>query len=284
MITVSSNEELRAEVRNLKRSGQRIGFVPTMGYLHEGHLSLVRLAAKHCDKVFVSIFVNPTQFNDPKDYEKYPIDLERDAAMLKSEKVHLLYTPNRESIYGAANSSVPYQSWVSLDKLPNDHEGACRPGHFRGVSTVVSILFNLVQPEIAVFGEKDFQQLRIIEQMVEDLKYDIKIIRGPLIREADGLAMSSRNVRLSSAARKAALLLSQGLQTAVAAYKEGERSVATLCGLVQECLDSSPMVKTEYVKLVDEGNLDALDEIKGTPRLIVAAFVDSVRLIDNMAL
>ena len=287
MLTISSVEDLRKEVRSLKRAGKTIGFVPTMGFLHEGHLSLVRLAATRCDKVFVSIFVNPTQFNDPGDFEKYPIDLKRDSAMLEKEGIHVLFTPSRDMIYGAAVTAgveVPYQSWVELDKLPLEHEGACRPGHFRGVSTVVSVLFNLVQPDIAVFGEKDFQQLRIIEQMVSDLKYDMEVVRGPIVREPDGLAMSSRNVRLSPEARKASLLLVQGLNLALGACRDGEKHSAPLCGLARECLGSSPLVKIEYVKIVEEQNLQELEAVDGKARMMIAAFVDGVRLIDNMTM
>lgn len=279
MLTIAKTSELRQYIVALKRQGVRVGFVPTMGYLHEGHLSLVRLAKGCSDKVIVSIFVNPTQFNDPQDYAKYPIDLPRDSRLLEQEQVDLLYTPSRESLYGS-----DFQSWVEVAELCREHEGAARPGHFRGVSTVVAMLFNLVQPDVAVFGEKDFQQLRIIEQMVEDLKFPLEIVRGPTVREADGLAMSSRNVRLSKAARPAALLLSQGLFSARTSFAAGQKNAARLCATVQDFLERSSLINPEYVRVVDEQDLKTLELVKDRARLILAAFVDGVRLIDNIEL
>ena len=285
MLTINTAETLRNELRSLRRQGATIGFVPTMGYLHEGHLSLVRLADKHCTHVFVSIFVNPAQFNDSQDYEKYPIDLARDSKLLAQENVHALFVPGRDTVYGQSNSrDGAFQSWVDVTQLSREHEGACRPGHFRGVSTVVAILFNLLQPDFAVFGEKDFQQLRLIEQMVSDLKFNLSILRAPLVREDDGLAMSSRNVRLSPEARKAALLLSQGLLAAKEEFSKGDRDSARLCRVVHEYLSTSSLIKPEYIKAVDEDRLSELSTIVRPARIILAADVDGVRLIDNIAL
>lgn len=279
IIVCESVQAVRAAVSALKLRGKKVGFVPTMGYLHEGHVSLVRLAAKTCDAVVASIFVNPTQFNDPKDLEAYPRDIPRDLQLLEQAGTAAVFLPTPAMMYGSQ-----FESWVELQKLPLQHEGAHRPGHFRGVSTVVAMLFNAVQPDAAVFGEKDFQQLRIIEQMVTDLHFPIQIVRGPLVRESDGLAMSSRNVRLSAEARQRALSISKGLFAAEAAYKKGERSAEVLCALVQEKLKNNTE-KVEYVHLVEESTLNLISNCGNMPcRLLVAAFVGGVRLIDNIRL
>lgn len=270
---------LRAAVREWKMQGLSVGFVPTMGYLHEGHISLVELAKRRSDRVVVSIFVNPTQFNDPRDLEKYPRDLPRDVEMLRKAGTHGVFFPTPESMYAPG-----HESWVELSDLPLDHEGAHRPGHFRGVTTVVSMLFNLVQPDIAIFGEKDFQQLRIIERMVDDLKFPIEIVRGPLIREADGLAMSSRNVRLQGEARTRALLISKGLFAARAAFAHGEQSAAALREIVMKTLTGVPEVAVEYVEVVEETKLSRVETATASSRIIVAVMVSGVRLIDNIAL
>ncbi len=278
-LVLDTIEKTRTEVAALKRKGARIGFVPTMGYLHEGHLSLVELAKQHADVVLASIFVNPTQFNNPEDLEKYPRDIPRDLQMLGSVGVHGVFLPTPGLMY-----SGQHESWVELHKLTADWEGAHRPGHFRGVSTVVSMLFNVVQPDAAVFGEKDFQQLRIIERMVDDLKFPVRIIRGPLVREADGLAMSSRNVRLSPDARARALHISKGLLAAQSAYRSGEAEPTVLRSLVRKFLSGLTGVAVEYIELVHEDNLLRAETAGPGTRIIVAAVVDGVRLIDNIAL
>lgn len=270
---------VQAEVRALRRAGKTIGFVPTMGYLHEGHLSLVHLARTRSDVTFASIFVNPTQFNNPKDLETYPRDIPRDLSMLESAQTYGVFMPTPQWMYGPR-----FETWVNLEQLPLPHEGAHRPGHFRGVSTVVTMLFNVVQPDVAVFGEKDFQQLRIIERMVEDLKFPIQIIRGPLVREADGLAMSSRNVRLTPEARQKALGISRGLRSAHAAFKKGEREASALRELVRHEL-AQPGISIEYIELVEEQMLQPVQQVQHEPaRMLVAAVVGGVRLIDNMAM
>lgn len=275
MRTVSEPRELQRILRSLKNEGRRIGFVPTMGYLHEGHLSLVRQARQACDLTVVSIFVNPIQFNNPHDLAAYPQDLERDSRMLVGAGVDILFTPRRDQMYREG-----FQSYVELERLPLPWEGAHRPGHFRGVSTVVCVLFQVVQPDIAIFGEKDFQQLRVIEQMVEDLCMPIEIVRGALVREHDGLAMSSRNVRLSTQGRRSALSLSRGLQRAQELYGEGVQDPSTLIDACREILERVG-AKVEYVAIVDEVSLESVSKVGESHRMLIAAEVEGVRLIDN---
>lgn len=269
---------MRSFVAAARRRGQRVGFVPTMGYLHEGHLSLVRRAAEESDVVVASIFVNPTQFNNPDDLQRYPRDIPRDLDLLRSVGTAAVFLPTPELMYGAG-----YQSWVNLTELTAPLEGAHRPGHFQGVTTVVAMLFHIVEPDCAVFGEKDFQQLRIIERMVEDLKFRVEIIRGALIRDPDGLALSSRNVRLSAESRRAALGISRGLRGAVALYRGGERSAHALRAAVLAEL-ADPGVLVDYVAVAEERTLREVALVTEPARILVAATVGGVRLIDNTAL
>jgi pantoate--beta-alanine ligase len=269
---------VRSFVTAARRRGQRIGFVPTMGYLHEGHLSLVRRAALDSDVVVASIFVNPAQFNNPEDLEKYPRDIPRDLEMLRSVGTAAVFLPTPEMMYGAG-----FESWVNLTDLTSPLEGAHRPGHFQGVTTVVSMLFNIVEADCAVFGEKDFQQLRIIERLVEDLKFRVEVIRGALVRDPDGLAMSSRNVRLSPESRAQALGISRGLRAAVAAYRAGERRAESLRHLVLREL-AGPDVRVDYVAVALERTLREVETVTEPARVLVAATVGGVRLIDNSAL
>ncbi len=279
LVVLDSISRLRAEIHSVKLSGRSIGFVPTMGSLHAGHLSLMALARKEADYAIASIFVNPAQFNNHEDYLKYTTDIPRDLELLEKSKIDAVFIPKVEEIYG-----VDFESWVGLDNLPSLHEGASRPGHFRGVSTVVSILFNLVQPNLAVFGEKDFQQLLIIEKLVQDLKFNIKIIRGPVLREEGGLAMSSRNVRLSAAARKVACELSHALFLIEEAARKGESDCTKLQSLGIKHLALFPMIKVDYLEVVSEKNLAKLASLSEAGRLLIAAEVDGVRLIDNIRL
>jgi pantoate--beta-alanine ligase len=249
-----------------------------MGYLHEGHLSLVRRAALDSDVVVASIFVNPAQFNNPEDLEKYPRDIPRDLEMLRSVGTAAVFLPTPEMMYGAG-----FESWVNLTDLTSPLEGAHRPGHFQGVTTVVSMLFNIVEADCAVFGEKDFQQLRIIERLVEDLKFRVEVIRGALVRDPDGLAMSSRNVRLSPESRAQALGISRGLRAAVAAYRAGERRAESLRHLVLREL-AGPDVRVDYVAVALECTLREVETVTEPARVLVAATVGGVRLIDNSAL
>lgn len=262
-----------------KRQGNKIGFVPTMGALHEGHLSLVKLASTHSECVAASIFVNPKQFNDPKDLEKYPRCLEADAEMLGECGVQVLFAPEPKDMYGAS-----FQTTVNISRIAAPLEGAHRPGHFEGVATVVSLLFNIVQPDCAVFGEKDFQQLRVIETLVDDLKFPIQIIRGPTCREANGLAMSSRNARLSPEGREAAKVLNDSML--MAARDMGANRNLNLADLSRRVaqLISRAGLEVEYTEIVDEETLlpPAIDDAR--LRLLVAARIEGVRLIDNMRL
>lgn len=280
MHVFSSIDETREFVRAQKKAGRSLGVVPTMGALHQGHLSLVKLARARANSTVVSIFINPSQFNDPKDFDRYPRTLERDLELLAPYGVSAVFAPtDPQEMYGA-----DFESWIALEKLPLRFEGASRPGHFRGVSTVVAMLFNLISPSVAVFGEKDFQQLRIIEQMVRDLKFDLEIIRAPIMREEGGLAMSSRNVRLSDAGRSAARAINRGLSIAFEAFKGGRRDSRFLRDLVLQAYASEPAIAVDYIAIVDESSLEEIEKIVSPARVLVAVMIEGVRLIDNWAL
>jgi pantoate--beta-alanine ligase len=280
MKLIRSSLELRAEISQWKGARETIGLVPTMGALHQGHLSLVKTARLSATHVVVSIFVNPRQFNDPQDYDKYPKTLEQDLSLLDSVGTSLVFAPSSpEEIYAAG-----FQTGVEVSDLALPFEGRCRPGHFRGVCTIVSILFNLVQPDFAVFGEKDFQQLRVVEQMVKDLSFPLRIVRGVTLREEGGLAMSSRNARLSAEGREKAKALSRGLFIARDAYQGGNRDGCFLCGLVSDAIKAEPGITVEYITLVDEVTLKEIPAAKSPCRLLLAANLEGVRLIDNMPL
>jgi pantoate--beta-alanine ligase len=279
MKTCTTISDLRAEIQAHKRAGKRVGFVPTMGALHEGHLSLARTLTQHCDLRVCSIFVNPTQFNDPKDYQAYIINLDKDKALLEGEGVDILFAPSVEEIYPSG-----FQTTVTVNEVSKPWEGELRPGHFAGVATVVTILFNAVAPDVAIFGEKDFQQLRLIEQMVSDLSMGIEIIRGELVRDADGLALSSRNARLSVEGRRNALSISRGLFAAQAAFRDGERVSENLEGIVARSVRAVPGAEIEYIAVVDERTLGRVSSITGACRMLVVVRVEGVRLLDNISL
>lgn len=270
-------ESLRAEILGLRRDGHQISLVPTMGYLHEGHLSLVRRCPE--SKVFASIFVNPLQFNDKKDFEAYPTDVDRDLGLLKQEGVCGVFIPHTEEIYPRGEVSR-----VSVPGLSDVLEGAFRPGHFEGVTTVVAKLFNIFEPDYAAFGEKDFQQLRIVEKLVTDLRYRVKIVRGPLVREESGLAMSSRNARLSCEGRSIASSLSKALFMAKDAAKRGASTSDNLRALVSDYLSKVRGIELEYVEVVTESDLSPTKEIGSGSRILAAIWVEGVRLIDNTPL
>lgn len=273
-------EPLRTEIDGLRAAGRRIGFVPTMGCLHKGHLSLVEIAKKNCDEIFVSIFVNPLQFNDQSDFLKYPVTLEEDCKLLQELKVHGVFLPTTELLYPPG-----HQTRVRPGALALPMEGANRPGHFEGVTTVVHILFSIVQPDVAVFGEKDFQQLRVIEQMVKDLHSRVDIARGPTVREEDGLAMSSRNTRLSPEARVKAPAIHQGLSEGAALFRKGCRDADLIEERVVSCIGSQGGFKVEYVAVAREDTLEEVKRIEQLPcRLLAAVWLDRVRLIDNVRL
>jgi pantoate--beta-alanine ligase len=276
MKVVTSLQEMFAERRKLT---EPVGFVPTMGYLHEGHLSLVRRAKQECRSVVVSIFVNPTQFGPQEDLARYPRDLERDLRLLAPLEVDLVWTPTVDEMYPPG-----YQTWVTVEEVTRPLEGAMRPGHFRGVTTIVSKLFNAVQPQRAYFGQKDAQQAAVIRQMTRDLNYPIEIVVCPTVREADGLAMSSRNVYLSPTERQAATVLYRALRAAEQAYQAGERNAERLRAVMRQVLESEPLARVQYVSCADFDTLQELDEVRGKALLSMAVFIGNTRLIDNIVL
>jgi len=276
MEVIKSISEMKKKARAFKAEGKIIGFVPTMGYLHEGHLSLVRLARKKGDVVVVSIFVNPLQFGPKEDYHIYPRDLERDLKLLERERVDVVFVPNEEEMYPPR-----FQTYVEVEKLTKGLCGAFRPGHFRGVCTVVLKLFNIVQPDFAVFGEKDYQQLKVIERMVKDLNLDVEIIPHPTVRESDGLAMSSRNTYLNEEERRSAVSLYQSLKMAERLIFDGERDPERLKSLIKEYIEKFPHTRVQYVEIVDPETLEEVREIKGPVLIALAVFVGKTRLIDN---
>ena len=276
MRTIIGLDELRAARPSLDGT---VGLVPTMGYLHEGHLSLIRQAKKECDHVVVSIFVNPTQFGANEDLSKYPRDLERDLSLIKPLGVDLVWNPTPEIMYPTG-----YQTWVEVDALTRSLEGALRPTHFKGVTTVVAKLFNAVQPHKAYFGQKDAQQAAVIRQMVRDLNFPIDIVICPIIREIDGLAMSSRNKYLEGDDRKAATVLFRSLSAAKAAYEGGERNAEKLRAKMKEVIESEPRAQMQYVSCADYDSLEELDVVKGKTLLSMAVILGRTRLIDNFVL
>jgi len=276
MMIVSTLEEL-SSARPLLDG--KLGLVPTMGFLHEGHLSLVRRAKAECTSVAVSIFVNPTQFGPTEDLSKYPRDLERDLHLLEEAGVDLVWTPTPEIMYPAG-----YQTWVQVEEVTRPLEGAQRPGHFRGVTTVVAKLFNAVQPTKAYFGQKDAQQAAVIRQMTVDLNFPIEIVVCPIVREPDGLAMSSRNVYLDAEQRKAATVLFRSLRAAKEEYEKGERDAEALRRKVKELIGSEPLAQLQYVSCADYDTLQELDTVTGKTLVSMAVFFGKTRLIDNFVL
>ncbi len=256
-----------------------VGLVPTMGYLHEGHLSLASRSKEECAFTVVSIFVNPTQFGPNEDLSKYPRDLERDLQLLESAGVDLVWTPMPEVMYPAG-----YQTWVEVEQMTKPLEGAMRPGHFRGVTTVVAKLFNAVRPTRAYFGQKDAQQAAVIRQMVKDLNFPLQVIVCPTVREPDGLAMSSRNVYLDPDQRKAATILYRSLSAAKAAYDLGERNAESLRRIMQATLASEPLCHMQYVSCADYDTLQELEQVTGKALLSMAVYFGKTRLIDNFVL
>ena len=253
--------------------------MPTMGFLHEGHLCLVRAARKRGDRVVVSIFVNPTQFSPGEDFAAYPRNFARDHELLENENVDVLFHPAVEEIYPAGG-----QTHVEVEKLSLPLCGASRPGHFRGVATVVTKLFNIVLPHVAIFGEKDFQQLQIIRQLARDLSMDVEIVGHPIVREPDGLAMSSRNSYLTPEERHAALCLSQSLCKAERLFRRGETYAPAIVRLVLSEIAKQPLAAVEYVKICDAQTLDELEEINRPAVLALAVRIGRARLIDNKTL
>jgi len=270
---------MRAWSENERRQAHRIVFVPTMGSLHEGHLCLVRDAKTRGERVVVSIFINPMQFGPSEDFAKYPRDLERDRTLLENLAVDVLFHPTVAEIYPHG-----YQTHIEVENLSLPLCGAARPGHFRGVATVVAKLFNIVRPHIAIFGEKDFQQLQVVRRLVRDLSMDIEIVGHPIVREPDGLAMSSRNAYLTAEERQAAVCLSRVLCKAEKRVRRGETSAAALLHDVLAELSREPLAQVEYAKVCDPESLHELDRIQGTAVLALAVRFGRARLIDNRVL
>lgn len=276
MIIVTTLEELRRETAKLSRP---LGFVPTMGYLHAGHISLVERARAECASVAVSIFVNPTQFGPNEDLDKYPRDLPRDLSLLEAAGADLVWTPTPEVMYPPG-----FQTWVTVEGLTAPLEGAQRPGHFRGVTTVVAKLFNAVQPQKAYFGQKDAQQAAVIRRMTRDLDFPIEIVVCPTVREPDGLAMSSRNTYLNPEERKAATVLFRALSVAKEAYERGERDAETLRRIMREVIQAEPLARLQYVSCADYDSLEELETVRGKTLLSMAVFIGKTRLIDNFVI
>ncbi len=278
MIIVDEPEGMQKIADGLKREGKSIGFVPTMGYLHEGHLSLVRRAKEDNDVVVVSIFVNPTQFAPNEDFDKYPRDFERDKALLEDEGVDYLFYPDVASMYPDG-----FQTYVTVEKLTGVLEGASRPTHFRGVTTVVAKLFNIVKPEKAYFGKKDAQQLIVIRRMVKDLNMDIDVVGMPIVRESDGLAMSSRNRYLNPQERKEAVCLFEALKRARELIGSGVDDSKTIVEQMRSVIESYPSARIDYISVNRISDLKEIEKIeKGNTLVSLAVFIGSTRLIDNM--
>jgi pantoate--beta-alanine ligase len=270
--------EVRDEIKKMKKENKIIGFVPTMGYLHEGHISLIKKAKEECDYVVVSIFVNPTQFCPGEDFDRYPRDIERDIKILENEKVDLLFNPDIEEMY-----KKEHKTWVIVDEISDIYEGKFRPGHFKGVCTVVIKLFNIVQPDKAYFGWKDFQQLIIIKKMVDDLNIPVEIIGCPTIREEDGLAASSRNVYLNEKEREKALCLYKALKKIEEMIKnEKIYKCEILIKEGRKIIESEEGVEIQYLDIVSMDNMKKLEKIEGKAVIIGAIKIGNVRLIDNL--
>lgn len=278
MKILATIKETRAACCAAKNRG-RLGLVPTMGALHEGHLSLVRAAKAQCAVVAVSLFVNPTQFGPNEDLAKYPRTLERDCDLLEKEGVDLLFAPSVAEMYPQGATT-----FVTVEGLSDKLDGKSRPGHFRGVTTVVSKLFHIVEPDRAFFGQKDAAQVAVIRRMVRNLDLPVEIVVCPIVREPDGLALSSRNVYLDAAQRKSALVLSRSLQRVQGEFERGQRSAATLIAAGKQTFAEQPSVRLDYFEIVDPETLDPVAQIARPALVAVAAFVGTTRLIDNVVL
>lgn len=271
--------EARAACRGARENGQCLGLVPTMGALHEGHLSLVRSARARCGAVAVSIFVNPAQFGPTEDLSKYPRQFDRDRQLLEEEGVEILFAPPVEEMYPGGEIT-----WVLVEGLSQKLDGRSRPGHFRGVTTVVAKLFNIIAPEVAFFGQKDAAQLAVIRRMVRDFNFPVEIVACPIVREADGLAMSSRNAYLNPEERQRALVLQGSLRHLQAQFQAGEKNAANLIAAAREVFAHEPEVRLDYFEIVDPDTLDPIEQISRKALVAVAAYVGSTRLIDNVVM
>ena len=276
LMIYSSPADVQAQTLAWKRAGLTVGLVPTMGYLHEGHASLIKRAAAECDRVVVSVFVNPTQFGPNEDLESYPRDFEHDKALVAECGAHLVFAPTPDDMYapGAA-------TWVTVEGLTKELCGRSRPIHFRGVATVVNKLMNIAQPDRAYFGEKDAQQLAVIRRMVKDLNMPVEVVGCPIVREADGLAKSSRNTYLNAAERQAALVLSRSLAEGKKLLEAGETDAQTVCARITEVINAEPAARIDYVQAVDADSIEPVAAVNGTVLFAIAVYIGKTRLIDN---
>ncbi|HKR21354.1 MAG TPA: pantoate--beta-alanine ligase [Pyrinomonadaceae bacterium] len=281
MEIINRRQRMSSVARKIRREQDRtVGLVPTMGALHEGHLSLVREARRMCDVVVVSVFVNPAQFGPGEDFEHYPRDLTKDTALLTDYNVDYIFAPPVEEIYPKG-----FSTYVNVEGLSEQLEGASRPGHFRGVSTVVTILLNTIRPDFAFFGQKDAQQALVIRRLVKDLAFDTEIVILPIVREDSGLAISSRNLYLTPDEQKSATILHKALKQAKQAFKDGERNASRITDLIRQTVESEPRARLDYVTIADAETLEKLDRVEDRPTLIaLAAYVGKTRLIDNTIL
>ena len=276
MKIVSTVNDVRSTVKEWKKNGLKVGLVPTMGFLHEGHLSLIKKAVAENDKVIVSVFVNPTQFGPNEDFEAYPRDLNKDAALCEEAGADLIFHPEPEGMYPDG-----FCSSVNMTGLTDALCGKSRPIHFQGVCTVVSKLFNIAAPDNAYFGEKDAQQLAIIKRMVKDLNFDIKITGCPIIREEDGLAKSSRNTYLNPEERQAALVLSKAVKCGRSLVEGGEKDSAVILKEMKSIIENEPLARIDYVEIVDMNTMKNIDKVKGDVLCAMAVYIGKTRLIDN---
>lgn len=276
MNIVKTISEVRNEVKSWRKQGLSVGLVPTMGYLHEGHKSLIDRACKENDKVVVSVFVNPTQFGPCEDLATYPRDIQRDAALCEDAGAALIFNPELEEMY-----FDDFHTYVTMESLSDELCGKTRPIHFRGVCTVVSKLFHIVAPDRAYFGQKDAQQLAIIKRMVRDLNFNIEIVGCPIVRETDGLAKSSRNTYLNPEERKAALVLSTAVGLGEELIQNGERKADVIVEKMKKLIEEEPLAKIDYVQAVDAISIQPVAEIKGTVLVAMAVYIGKTRLIDN---
>ena len=271
--------DVKKELKEVRSQGKTIGFVPTMGFLHEGHLSLVRESLQSTDVTVVSIFINPAQFGPKEDFKEYPRDLERDSELLEKEGVDYLFVPDKKEIYPEG-----YETYIEVLNLQDKLCGRSRPGHFRGVNTVVLKLFNIICPDISFFGQKDAQQAVILKRMVQDLDLDVRIEVLPIIREKDGLALSSRNACLGQEERKAALVLSKSLKEAQSMIEKGERDSVEIVNRMREMINNEPLVKIDYIEIVDMVKLNPIARMEKEVLVALAAYIGRGRLIDNTIL
>ncbi len=280
MEIINRRQRMASLTRKLRREDKVIGLVPTMGALHEGHLELVQKARQMSDTVIVSVFVNPTQFNEADDFKQYPRNLTADAALLAEHNVDYVFTPDAAEIYGE-----DFSTFVTVDEISEKLEGASRPGHFRGVATIVTILFNTVRPDFAFFGQKDAQQVAIIQRLTKNLGFDTEIVVVPIVRETSGLAMSSRNKRLSAEQRAAASIIYKALLEVEIAADNGERNTGTLTEIIQSEISKESSANVDYIAIVDNETLEPLEKLAENPVLVaIAVSFGKVRLIDNIIL